>query len=46
MNRIKITKRRGAKNGIEQPESVIQQTTVERLALQKYKTSTLPLFAI
>jgi len=37
MNWIKITKRRSAKNGIEQPESVIQQTTSERLAPRKYK---------
>ncbi|MDR6808400.1 hypothetical protein J2Y45_005250 [Dyadobacter sp. BE34] len=46
MNTINILKRRGAKSGIEQPESVIQQTTRESVAVQKYKTSTLPLFAI
>ncbi len=46
MSRIKILKRRGDKRGIEQPETVIQQTTCESVAVQKYKTSTLPLFAI
>jgi len=43
---LKILKRRGDKRGIEQPETVIQQTTCESVAVQKYKTSTLPLFAI
>jgi len=43
---LKIVKRCSAKNGIEQPEYVIQQTTAESLFLSKYKTATLALFTI
>ncbi|ACT94422.1 hypothetical protein Dfer_3209 [Dyadobacter fermentans DSM 18053] len=33
MNRVNITKHRSAKNGIERPESVIQQTASESNAM-------------